>query len=235
MFEAILSTSHQRCPSGITDGTPAIYKLSSSSRKYLHFCKQFQLISSIIFYADDTQLYFLHPRPSLPVRSSPPAYRQSSLGSTLMAIKVTLSSLVQRITFTKSTDHTHLLSSSFTGSQFFSVLNTKNYFSKLSVISHNQFSRTTSSSHALRAFCSASAVLRTSHFRLNTVDAEPSAVLHLIIYYHYTFVSLTLCHSHISHKLYVLHYYYSWILNVFNVVLVDLGCKVTLSCYHYYY
>lgn len=66
---------------------------------------------------------------------------------------------------------------------------------------------------------------------------EPSAVLHLIfgVYYHYTFVSLTLCHSHISHKLYVLHSYYSWILNVFNVVLVDLGCKVTLSCYYYYY
>lgn len=49
----------------------------------------------------------------------------------------------------------------------------KNLFLKaVSDSAQTSFSRTASSSHALRAFCSASAVLRTSHFRPNTVDAR---------------------------------------------------------------
>lgn len=162
----------------------------------------------------------------------------SCLQATLTIIKVTLSSLVQRITYTKSTDHTHLLSSSFAGSQFFSVLNTRIYFSKLSVILHKPVFPGLLPPHTLSVL---SAQLQLFSELLTSGRTpwtpEPSAVLHLIfgVYYHYTFVSLTLCHSHISHKLYVLHSYYSWILNVFNVVLVDLGCKVTLSCYYYYY
>lgn len=129
-----------------------------------------------------------------------------------MAIKVTLSSLVQRITYTKSTDHTHLLSSSFTDSQFFSVLNTRIYFSKLSVILHHQFFQ---DYFLLTPLSVLSAQLQLFSELLTSGRTpwmpEPSAVLHLIfgIYYHYTFVRLTLCHSHISHKLYVLHSYYS--------------------------